>query len=59
VAQGADPEFKPQYCKNKKIFYAMGRGRGSTQPIFSHLQGIDMSYRLKQTKNFDRRQKYA
>jgi hypothetical protein len=27
--------------------HAMGRGRVSTQPIFSHFQGIDMSYRFK------------
>jgi hypothetical protein len=27
--------------------HAMGRGRISTQLIFIHLQGIDMSYRLK------------
>jgi hypothetical protein len=27
----------------------MGRGKVSTQPIFSHLQGIDMSYRFKET----------
>jgi hypothetical protein len=27
--------------------HAMGRGRVSTQPIFSHIQGADMSYRLK------------
>jgi hypothetical protein len=27
--------------------HAMGRGRVSTQHIFSHFQGIDMSYRFK------------
>jgi hypothetical protein len=27
--------------------HAMGRGRVRTQLIFSHLQGIDMSYRFK------------
>jgi hypothetical protein len=30
--------------------HAVGRGRISTQPIFSHLQGTDMSYRVKWTK---------
>jgi hypothetical protein len=30
--------------------HAMGRGRVSTQLIFSHLWDSDMSYRFKQTK---------
>jgi hypothetical protein len=31
---------------------AVGRGRVSTGLIFSHLQGTDMNYRLKWTKNW-------
>jgi hypothetical protein len=30
--------------------HAQGRGRVSTQLIFSHLWGTEMSYRFKQTK---------
>jgi hypothetical protein len=32
--------------------HAVGRGRESTQPIFSHLWRADMNYRFKQTKNW-------
>jgi hypothetical protein len=31
--------------------HAVGRGRIGTQLIFSHLQGADMSYRFKYTKD--------
>jgi hypothetical protein len=37
--------------KAKKIYYlaqaAVGRGRVSTQLVFSHLRGTDMNYRVK------------
>jgi hypothetical protein len=33
--------------------HVMGRGRVSTQLIFSHLQGIDMSYKFKYTKELE------
>jgi hypothetical protein len=32
--------------------HTMGRGKISTQSIFTHLQGINMSFRFKQTKNW-------
>jgi hypothetical protein len=35
----------------------MGRGRVSTQLIFSHLWGTDMSYRLSSRKNWGQRTK--
>jgi hypothetical protein len=39
------------FLKAKKIYYltqaAVERGRVSTQPIFSHLWGTDMNYRVK------------
>jgi hypothetical protein len=60
VAQGEGPEFKPQWwwggqgiVKAEKggllhsSGHAMGRGRISTQVIFSHLLDTDMSYRFK------------
>jgi hypothetical protein len=36
--------------KGHRWGHAVGRGRINTQPIFSHLQGADMSCRFKQTK---------
>jgi hypothetical protein len=35
--------------------HTVGRGRGSTQLIFGHLQGTDMSYRFKYTNELESR----